>query len=362
MFCCKNCFASNYLNNIIEGYGQTGICDFCGTRNTPVVFPRMLFPQFQNILNSFTPDMNSKETLIPLLEKYFPCQIFSDNIKDNKEKILKAIVSDEYDTYKPLFGGPVAFIYDDSGGIQLTWENFKKEIKNVNRFHIQNGLNLRELEDQFSKRELSRTLKKGAVVYRGRISGKEGFKRKDMSNPPENHARAGRANPAGISYLYVADQPKTTLYETRASLLDYVTIGKFEVLEDLKVMNLRDNTSLDLIRWAESEEVEMFLFIYKLQEELSKPYRNTDQELDYIPTQYLCEFIKSLGYDGVEYQSSLYPPGYNIAVFKPTKLKCKSVSIHEIEKIDFKDKKLLKGSRSNSLNTRMGRKLNGEEK
>jgi len=275
-----------------------------------------------------------------LLEEIFPDQIFSQTIPERKELLLKSIVAEEAESFSPIFDGVVSFRFDKENHTQNTWENFKREIKNENRYHIKNALNLSMLEKQFSKSEVSHTIPQGAIYYRARISEKQGFGINEMGNPPADKTKAGRANPAGISYLYVADQLETTLYEARASLLDFVTIGEFQAEEALNVLNLRDNTSLDLFRWAESEEIEMYLFIFKLQEELSKPYRNNDQEIDYIPTQYICEFIKSLGYDGVEYRSSLFENGYNLAIFKPGKLSCVNTQVREIKEIEYLHTKL----------------------
>jgi hypothetical protein len=157
-----------------------------------------------------------------------------------------------------------------------------------------------------------------------------------MGNPPIELASSGRANPKGISYLYVADSLETSMYETRASLFDYVTVGEFKLTEDIKILNLQ-NPKDDPIYWSEIEEIENYLiyipFIQTLQKELSLPIRKRDQILDYIPTQYISEFIKSLGFDGVEYQSSLNSEGYNIAIFKPEKLECFKTNVYEIKDI-----------------------------
>ncbi|NNJ81578.1 MAG: RES family NAD+ phosphorylase, partial [Flavobacteriaceae bacterium] len=72
-----------------------------------------------------------------------------------------------------------------------------------------------------------------------------------------------------------------------------------------------------------------------LQKELSLPIRKQDKEIDYIPTQYLSEFIKSIGYEGVEFQSSLYSAGHNLAVFDSSKFDCKKVDVYEIQNIEF---------------------------
>ena len=66
---------------------------------------------------------------------------------------------------------------------------------------------------------------------------------------------------------------------------------------------------------------------------MSLPIRKRDQILDYIPTQYISEFIKSLGFDGVEYQSSLDSKGHNLAIFNPDKFECIDTKVYDINSI-----------------------------
>lgn len=78
-------------------------------------------------------------------------------------------------------------------------------------------------------------------------------------------------------------------------------------------------------------------FIDKLEQGLSKPRRRSDSELDYLPTQYLSELIKSMGFDGIEFKSSLYSDAINIAIFNPEKFKCLQVTVYDIKdiKLDY---------------------------
>lgn len=220
--------------------------------------------------------------------------------------------------------------------LQLSWAQLTEEIKYTNRFHLQNKLDLKKLRTLLNR--YKKPIKKGRKFFRARISTEKGYQSSEMSNPPKEKTRSGRANPTGISYLYLADHIKTTLYETRASLYDFVTIGEFRLEEDIEVVNLRGDT-YDPMLLADNEELEDFLihqpFINELELNLSKPKRRSDNELDYLPTQYLSEFIKSIGFDGVEFQSSLYSEGYNIAIFKPEKFECINVQLCEIINIDL---------------------------
>ncbi len=69
--------------------------------------------------------------------------------------------------------------------------------------------------------------------------------------------------------------------------------------------------------------------------EVAKPLRRSDSALEYLPTQYIAEFIKSQGYDGVEYASTLREGGYNIAVFDERLFECVSVNTVEVKKIQY---------------------------
>ncbi len=58
-----------------------------------------------------------------------------------------------------------------------------------------------------------------------------------MGAPPCGVSSGGRANPEGISYLYLSNKPKVTLYEIRAGIYDYVTIAEFKLKQDIQVVD-----------------------------------------------------------------------------------------------------------------------------
>ena len=78
---------------------------------------------------------------------------------------------------------------------------------------------------------------------------------------------------------------------------------------------------------------------------MSKTMRRGDSPLDYIPTQYISDFIMSLEdekgnpkFDGVEYKSAMAAGGANIAIFYPEKLKCIHVDTFEVTKLVYEKK------------------------
>ena len=159
----------------------------------------------------------------------------------------------------------------------------------------------------------------------------------ELEKPPYHKASSGRANPQGISYFYLADKPKTTLFEIRASFLDYVCIGDFELKEDVTIVSLNDIHNISPFMDINLQEyVTNKTILNHFREALSKPLRKTDSDLEYLPTQYLCEYIKSsLKVDGVEYASAMHTGGVNYAFFDDKKFLFKNAKIIEINKIDM---------------------------
>jgi hypothetical protein len=104
-------------------------------------------------------------------------------------------------------------------------------------------------------------------------------------------------NPIGIPYLYLARDIDTTLYEIRATLFDEISMGQFSVCTDINVCDLRKEC-LDICRLSEGDRLNDYLpyynFVRKLEDEMSKPNLESEKELDYLPTQYLAEYIKVL--------------------------------------------------------------------
>lgn len=71
-----------------------------------------------------------------------------------------------------------------------------------------------------------------------------------------------------------------------------------------------------------------------LAQEIAKPLRNYNT-LDYLPTQYISDFIRSKGYDGIEYKSTLRESGVNLAVFNPALYKCTKTNVYDIKTVHY---------------------------
>lgn len=162
-----------------------------------------------------------------------------------------------------------------------------------------------------------------------------------MGPPPPHLASAGRANPEGISILYLADTVKTTLHEIRAGVYDYVTIGRFELLRDMEVINLAGIDKISPFLASQSYGIEFTRHAVNIEplkmisQEIAKPLRRHDSLLDYLPTQYVSDYIKSKGFDGIEYISTMSLDGVNLAVFDQSILKCTGTTVYDVKSLIY---------------------------
>lgn len=70
-------------------------------------------------------------------------------------------------------------------------------------------------------------------------------------------------------------------------------------------------------------------------------------KIDIVEYSKIVDFIKSIEhndeqeYDGIEYNSTTNPGGYNLAIFNPDLFECVSVSVYDIEKLQYTSKRVL---------------------
>ena len=215
------------------------------------------------------------------------------------------------------------------------WDEFSESIKYGNRFH--SGMFNSDAFSSFLS-IIRNTYPTGTHMYRARISAElKGFSVHEMGAPPKGKRTAGRINPDGIGILYLSLDKRTVLNEVRASAFDYITIGDFQNLRDIRVVNLSsvDKTS-PFLYGSELEKFAANRKVFKeIAAEIAKPLRRSDSPLEYLPTQYISEFIKSQNYDGVEFASTLNRGGYNLAAFYDELFECIDVETVEVSEIRY---------------------------
>jgi hypothetical protein len=72
-----------------------------------------------------------------------------------------------------------------------------------------------------------------------------------------------------------------------------------------------------------------------LGDELSKPIVPSKVDLEYLPTQYLCEMIKQMDYHGIIYKSSI-ANGNNYVIFADDKLNFGEMKVYRITEMLYR--------------------------
>ncbi|MGD1008250.1 MAG: RES family NAD+ phosphorylase [Ignavibacteriaceae bacterium] len=348
--CCTQCFKDYYLKETIIRFNKKKDCDYCNAKNVFVIDTNILQEYFEPFLNLYEPikryytikrKKSTNQRIWDRLAKDW--NIFSNDLINTKGLLIQIL-----DKYKksPIFKNNVRLISSikippgRTSLLENIWDEFSEELKHSNRYFPLKEVDKDKLVSLLQYLEYK--IPKNKIYYRARNSFKDKkFDPSDLGKPPEDKTRNGRANPIGISYLYLASDNKTAISEIRPSLLDRITIGKFKVTSELIVIDLR---YISPFSFARDEDFEYLIkdlkYLDKLGTALSKPLNPLDAELEYLPTQYLCEFIKRKDWDGVLYRSSL-SGGSNLALFNDDKVECLKTFLYQVLNLSY-DFKLVK--------------------
>lgn len=349
----KSCFVDKQIQAQIAGNKVCGLCSILDKEEEVYDTQKddYLKDTFTELLDSFSPiDKNYELTVLParnLFEYLKDWNIFAEKV--DIQSILIAICPEYFDKNPFLLNTCVCInglqsdeeYYKQSILTNGTWSDFCNCIKHFNRFHS-NYINLERFRDLIDNSMSVEENEKKLILKRARICEEDtyntGYKLEEVGAPPECKASAGRASSEGIPCLYLANSIETALYETRARDNDHVTIGTFKQVKKLRLV---DFTSLDLFSPLSSENVEVnwfaanIDFVRQVANEVAKPLRRFDKALDYLPTQYICDFIKASGYDGIKYKSTLADNGINYAIFNSEKFKCIEVETILVKGVKF---------------------------
>lgn len=141
----------------------------------------------------------------------------------------------------------------------------------------------------------------------------------------------------------------TILYEVRPIIGDTVSVAKFKLQKDVRLYDL----TIDIYD-IENDEVVDFPRLYNtIGAMFSRPYNGDASK--YLPTQYIAEEIKNMGFDGLRFRSSLNKNGYNIVLYNPDNCIAISSDLVEIKGIDLKmDKPMIYKVGTPKLKEEMG--------
>lgn len=336
-FVCKNCFSDKELKGLIVAQGRIGNCDCCNSDNVEVIVIEEVLDFFKELFDNFKQEPNGN-TLISTIQGNW--SLFSSLECGNK------IINEALNRLDNPFSNSqelVDFSNDILENINY-WSKLKEQLKWERRYLTDIGYLTDDLGwDSFFESKL--ILKTEDIFYRARLhqnAEEDIYPIEEMSCPPPHITTAGRANPIGIPYLYLSDNEETILYEIRASFLDEISIANFSINDEFEnEIIISDFTEIPTLYHPNeiNKRIKSTLLKQLISRDLSKPMRRYDSELDYIPTQFICEFIKVFtNVQGIKFRSSLHNIGSNLVIFNKNIMKCNSVKKVQVSKVTIKSK------------------------
>lgn len=343
MKCCIKCFNDEYLKDKIKRDGSISDCDYCRGSAEYTIDTSELVNEFEVFFSLYEPTIHGEHFSYeldhcPTEYGYFledliqnDWNVFSDNTKP-KSLLFEVLNTkrkpeDSLDSHQLYSKHSSAYTYVSN---RDSWNDFAYTLKRKNRYFPKPDFSI-ELKTLIPNK--SATYCKGHKFYRARI-GKH--KIKMMGPPPFKLATPGRVNPKGIPYLYVASNELTSIAETRPWVGSDLTIATLYTTKPLKIIDLSSKEFLDSPFRANNlaHSIEANQLLNQFSYELSKPVHSDDSYLEYIPTQYLAELIKTLDYDGISCQSSL-GDDKNFVFFNPDDFIFTEVQVKQIKYVGY---------------------------
>ncbi len=280
-------------------------------------------------MNVYEPDPTGK-SLVEWMKKDW--NLFSHPAMDvaHAKELLGEILDDGEIVRRP-FAPSSSYT---SGGL-IQWETLRDEMMYKNRWFLDVAIDTDRLKDLLVHLPADDLPKRW---YRARLLvGEDSYPIDKMGAPPKRLASHGRANPAGIPYLYLGSLAETAASEVRPHTGEVACVADFTIPGVIRAVDLRNPRKLVspflLVDASAVGQLRADIpFLERLGEELTRPVLPSGAAIDYIPSQYLCEFIKRCGYDGVVYRSSV-SEGFNLALFNPAKAIGGTVSRYNIKRV-----------------------------
>lgn len=318
MPCCADCFGDRGLRKSLIPARSSGAgnCSYCGSTNVPIVDPPVLAEYFEVVIGAYVPAPVGK-TLVQLFREDWG--LFEKPAMNDAQ--VAALLGD-------ILEDPAAasqtFVPPSVTADRLSdWEKLRDELMYKNRFFPDANIDLDRLGNLLDALKIEPD-EAPNTWHRARIQTDDApFPIDKMGAPPKRIATHGRANPAGIPYLYLGSQPDTAIAETRPHTGELICVADFATPPDLRLVDLRQPRKVVspfvLVDANDVARMRSDLpFLERLGDELMRPVLPQAAAIDYTPSQYLCEFIKKRKYDGVLYRSSV-STGINLALFEPAR-------------------------------------------
>lgn len=275
-------------------------------------------------------DSNNGRSLISIIEEDWR---FLNPSLQEKHKFLNELLSELNFCY--TCDSRVTYLDEITSHLD-SWLKLKEDLQERRRYIPEFSLAGQEWAT-FSNSTIY--LRPGTSLYRARKNTEdrrnEPYAPSEMGPPDKTQATDGRANPKGIPFLYLCRDEETTAYEIRSLLLDRVTVGRFEILKKLTIIDFAKKPDPFICETSAGMAIlaKETLLLRDINKDMSRPVRRDSNNLEYIPTQYICEYIRhKVKADGVQFGSSIRDTGKNVVLFEhQNKVRCTEVKLYEVK-------------------------------
>lgn len=224
------------------------------------------------------------------------------------------------------------------GNLEGLFSEIKAHLRSVSRFSLPDELmsKLVWVIDYYEEVGES-ILAEGEVLYRARlhdVDQSRAFTPEKMGAPPPELAGAGRVNPAGLPYLYVANSSQTAIAEVRPWTGALISVGEFRPTKSLRILDFTKRASVeaaDTPAMAIHSAISESLFVHR---HFGAPVHR-DDHYSYLPMQFITDLVKQRGFDGIRFASLQVKGGKNTVLFDPRNANCKTVSVYCVRHISY---------------------------
>lgn len=361
---CYKCIGDLILRKEISKSEKKTQCHYCKKTNKSITLDQLanrVDETFRSVFTQANQERLTNSFLSDFLDQDENPEDFRSLVEERigiereslLEDLCKYLLLEKYDGRSPReHGFEEAFYNEEANYIeyipekniyQEKWDQFCASLKKENRFINKKAITI--LDDIFKNLPKLRTKTGDAViqdfgtnsiddgynykyVFRGRVANSlEAVKIilaapvKELSSPPSEKAKTGRMNACGISVFYGTGNTNTCIAELRAPVGSYVVIGKFERIKSVKICNFEfladvfsEESCFDK-NYKDKQDRKVFL--KKLMKELTSPAIPGNEEFDYLPTQFISEYLESkYSIDGIAFNSTQdINKGENIVFF-----------------------------------------------
>lgn len=148
---------------------------------------------------------------------------------------------------------------------------------------------------------------------------------------------AGINNIAGVSYLYLANNIGTACAEVKPNFFDIISVAEFENKKKLNIIDFSQDVTF-LLEEDLNDNVRLALLFTYIMKSYTAPASSDEQ---YMVSQFISDYIRKAGYDGISYKSFYSNDGINYTIFNSHHLYFEflgsTLMVYQIQKQQFLD-------------------------